>query len=78
MVAAENDYRRPNAGMLPPNWDFVVQSGVSHGEECDWCGDDVPPQSALIELIWINAGPVLTTAFLHPACFEVWRSTLSA
>jgi hypothetical protein len=35
------------------------------------------PQSALVEIFGIHAGPKLATAFLHPGCFEVWNSTLS-
>ena len=79
MVAAHRTpaFRRTGAGSLPPDFDFVVLGGVSHGEMCDWCGEDVAPQSALVEIIWIHAGPKLATAFLHPGCFEVWNSTLS-
>ena len=59
---------------MPPDRDYVAQGGVSHGEMCDWCGEDVSPQGAMIEIIWINPGPVLATAFLHPACYESWRA----
>ena len=59
---------------MPPDRDYVAQGGVSHGEMCDWCGEDVSPQCAMIEIIWINPGPVLATAFLHPACYETWRA----
>jgi hypothetical protein len=70
--------RRTGAGTLPVDVDFVAQGGVSHGERCDWCGEDVAPQCAMIEIIWVNEGPVLATAFLHPACYEVWRSSCRA
>jgi hypothetical protein len=69
-------FRRTSACSLPPDLDFVAQGGVSHGEMCDWCGEDVASQSALIEIVWIRAGPKLATAFLHPECFDVWNSTL--
>lgn len=67
---------RTGAGTLPPGWDFVVQSGVSHGEMCDWCGQDVEHQTAMVEILWITAGPSLATAFLHRPCFDIWKSTL--
>lgn len=73
----EPEYRRSGAGTLPTDFDFVVQGGVSHGELCDWCGVHVEPQTPLAEVLWVRAGPVLATAFLHPTCYEVWRSILS-